>query len=215
MILLLRNCFAGICLLLLGAAMLGYGPGGTIVLASGAVWPPKVGEPFPDIVFTNYDGRKIRMSDFAGKVVLAEPIGMTCPACNGFSGGQTRGGVGDIVPQQGLYSIEQYLPAFGGGVTLDNRNVVLVQIMLYDLYEDAPDMEDVRVWAEHFGFDRNPNVYVVFSEHDLRGLASYLMIPGFHLVDRQSVVRYDATGHWPEHDLYTELLPAVPQLLRN
>ena len=33
------------------------------------------------------------------------------------------------------------------------------------------------------------------------------MVPGFQLVDRRFVLRWDATGHSPRHNLYTELLP--------
>lgn len=178
-------------------------------------WPPKVDQLFPELTFTNYDGRGIRLSDFKGKVVLIEPVGMTCEACNAYSGGERRGGVKGIVPQRGLQSIEQYLPRYGNGITLGHRDVVLVQILLYDLTMEAPDLEDARIWAEHFGFDRNPNVYVVFSEKDLRGRASFDMIPGFYLVGKDSVVRYDATGHRPRHDLFSQLLPEVSRMVRN
>ncbi len=56
-------------------------------------------------------------------------------------------------------------------------------------------------------------VYVVFSERDLRGDASYNMIPGFQLIDRDSILRKDSTGHQPRHNLWKELLPEVRRLL--
>jgi hypothetical protein len=49
----------------------------------------------------------------------------------------------------------------------------------------------------------------------LRNQASYVMVPGFQLVDRKFVLRWDATGHNPRHDLYRELLPEIPKLLRE
>lgn len=186
----------------------------SLAFGSAADWPPVVGKPFPEIEFTNYDGKKLRISDFRGKVVLVEPVGMTCRACNAFSGGQRLGGIGNIRPQDGLQSLEDYLDRFGG-ISLGHPDVVLVQVILYDLSEQQVDFEEVQIWAEHFGFDRDPDVYVVFSERDLRGRESLRMIPGVYLVDRDSVVRYDATGHKPRHNLFTELLPAVPQLVRR
>jgi hypothetical protein len=39
------------------------------------------------------------------------------------------------------------------------------------------------------------------------------MIPGFQLIDRDFVLRYDASGHRPRHDLWRELMPAIPRLI--
>lgn len=197
-------------LFLVGAAGLtGCDPAGS------ANWPPKVDQLFPELTLINHDGRKFRLSDLKGKVVLVEPIGMTCEACNAFSGGNRRGGFKWVKPQQGLQSIEQYLARYSNGVTLSHDDLVMVQIILYDLTMEAPDLEDARIWAEHFGLDRNPNVYVAFSERDLRGRASSDMIPGFFLVDKGSVVRYDATGHRPRHNLFTQVLPQIARMVRN
>jgi len=178
-----------------------------------AKWPPKLGQAFPDIAFVNYDGTEIRLSQFKGKVVLVEPVGMTCTACNAFSGGNRVGGIRDVRPQGDLGSLEDYIYDYCGGVTLQHPDLVLVQVLLYDLTLEAPDLEDARIWAEHFGFDRDPNVYVVVAKGDLRSDASWKMIPGVQLVDTDSVVRYDATGHRPRHNLWTQLLPAVPGLI--
>lgn len=179
----------------------------------GAAWPPRLGKTYPDIEFTNYDGRRIQISDFKGKVVLVEPVGMSCEACNAFAGAHIRGDFEGIRPQPGLDSIEEYMYERLDGLTVDNSDLVLVQLLLYDLFMEAPDAEDARIWAEHFGFDKNPNVYVIFSERDLRGKASYRLIPGFQLVDRNSRLRADSTGHRPRHDLFTELLPMIPRML--
>lgn len=180
-----------------------------------APWPPQLGKPFPAIEFTNYDGRKIRMSDFKGKVVLVEPVGMNCPACNAWSGGNDLGGIADIRPQQGLKSLEEYLSQYGGGVTLERDDFVLVHVILYDLKMGPVEIGEVRAWAEHFGLARRPNVFVVFSERDLRGRASYNMVPGFQLLDKDTVMRFDSTGHRPRHNLYSQLLPEVPRMLNR
>lgn len=206
----IRAGFASI-FLAIGAA----GLAGCLERSPDANWPPSLGKPFPNIVFTDHDGRKVRISDFKGKVVLVEPVGMSCQACNAFSGGNEVGGIGDIAPQEGLGTLEEYLSTYGDGVSLENDDVVLVQIILYDLDMKAPDIQDARKWVEHFGFDRNPNVHVVFSEKNLTSRASFLMVPGVQLVDKTSVVRFDSTGHRPRHNLYTQLLPGVRKYLNE
>ncbi len=44
---------------------------------------------------------------------------------------------------------------------------------------------------------------------------SYKMIPGFQLIDPEFVLRADSTGHHPKHDLFTELLPRLGEMVRN
>lgn len=187
--------------------------GGYAVMSLGGPWPPKVGETFPDVQFTNYDGSPIRLSDFKGKVVLVEPIGMTCPACNAFSGGNNVGGFKTVRPQSGVQAISDTLD--GVGVSLGHPDFVFIQVLLYDMSMNAPTVENARIWAAHFGLEGGSNVYVVIPNSDLRGRASFAMIPGFFLVDKNSVVRFDATGHRPRHNLFSELLPSIPGFLSN
>ncbi len=178
-------------------------------------WPPKLGQHYPDLQVIDHHGTKRRLSDFAGKVLLVEPVGMNCPACNAFAGAQVNGGFNGLTPQDGLASIERYLPDYAGGVTLGEGDLVLIHLLLYDFFMEAPDVEDARMWAEHFGLDQRTNVHVVVSARDMRGRASFDMVPGFHLVDRQFRLRKDSTGHRPRHNLFTELLPEIPSLLAN
>lgn len=178
-------------------------------------WPPRLGQPFPDVEFISSDGDDLRMSQFKGKVVLMEPVGMTCEACNAFSGGNKVGGFDRILPQGNLSSLEEYIEEYSGGVTLAHPDLVLIQVLLYDLAMEAPDFNDVKAWAEHFRFDENPNIFVVAPKSDLRGNASWHMIPGVQLIDKDSVVRYDSTGHRRRHNLWTELLPAVSRYVKG
>lgn len=200
-------------LLLICAGLVGCDDAQSNSQESGAFWPPRLDESYPEIEFTNYDGRKVRISDFRGKVVLVEPVGMNCQACNAFAGAHKMGSFQGIRPQENLKSIEEYMASRLNGLTLENSDMVLVQLLLYDLFMEAPDIEDARIWAEHFGFDDNPHVYVVFSERDMRGSASYNLIPGFQLIDRSSVLRSDSTGHRPQHSLFSELMPMIPSVL--
>lgn len=177
-------------------------------------WPPQLNATFPEIEFTNYDGRKIHLSDFKGKVVLVEPVGMNCPACNAFSGGHKKGGFRGLRPQRGLKSIEEYLETRLGKQVAFHDDLVMVQILLYNYSMGAMTIEDAKIWAEHFGFDQRRNFYVLFSETDLRGKASFRMIPGFQLLDRESILRIDSTGDRPRHNLFSDLLPMIARLLR-
>lgn len=176
-------------------------------------WPPRVGATYPDLELVNRAGKSLRLSSFRGKVILVEPVGMSCPACNAFSGANAGlGGFRGLRPQEGVQSIETLLQRKAKGVKLRNPDLVLVQVLLYDYEMGVPDVQDARDWAQHFGLSPK-EARVVVPRNDLRGPASYNLIPGFHLVDRDFVLRYDATGHNPRDDLWSDLLPAIPRLL--
>jgi hypothetical protein len=181
------------------------------------VWPPQVGQPYPDLKLIGLDGERVSLASLRGKVILIEPIGMDCPACNAFAGGN-RPGVGGFEgtrPQKGLRDTAQMLEQYAR-VSASDARLVHVQLLLYDMKRSgAPTLELARRWSEHFGFGDAPNEYVLVGEPYLIGRASYGMIPGYQLVDRDFVLRYDATGHRPRHDLWRELLPAVGGLLEE
>jgi len=176
-------------------------------------WPPVLGKPFPDLELVDQTGEKVRMSSFKGSVILVEMIGMTCPACQAFSGAHRKGAYGKVTPQSGLQSIEEYFPQYANGVRLDHEEIVFVQILLYDMLMKAPSSKDAEKWAEQFDFDRSRNEVVLAGEKWLVGPASFKLIPGFQLIDRNFIVRSDSTGHHPKHNLFTHLLPMVPKLL--
>jgi hypothetical protein len=176
-------------------------------------WPPRLGQPYPDLTLIDQTGQPVRLSSFKGSVILIEPIGMTCPACQAFSGAHRRGALGGITPQPGLPSIAELLPRFSGGLSLSDDRIIFVQILFYNLSMEAPSPDDARRWAEHFGLDRSKNHVVLAGTKELMGDATFKMIPGFHLVDRDFVFRADSAGHNPPHDLVRVLLPMVRQLV--
>jgi hypothetical protein len=180
-----------------------------------AVWPPRVGEPYPDLELIDQTGRPVRLSSFKGSVLLIEPIGMTCPACQAFAGAHRLGPYGGIAPQGGLPSIEELVPQYARGVSLSDDRIVFVQLLLYSMTMGAPTPEDARKWAAHFRADRAKNHIVLAGTREFIGQASYDMIPGFQLVDRNFILQVDATGHRPRHNLFTQLLPALPRLLEE
>ena len=40
-------------------------------------WPPQAGQPYPELALLGLDGETVHLSDYRGKVLLIEPIGMT------------------------------------------------------------------------------------------------------------------------------------------
>ena len=177
-------------------------------------WPPELGRPYPDVELHDSRGEPVRLSSFKGKVLLIEPIGMTCPACIAFAGGNQdgRGGLDGRMPQGGLESIEAYVERYAAGASLDDPDLVFIHLLLYGLDMHAPTQADARRWREHFGIDR-PNQLVLYGDERFINPASYAMIPGFQLVDRDFILRSDATGHHPTHSLYRDLLPLLGEAL--
>jgi hypothetical protein len=164
----------------------------------------------------NSRGERIALDSLAGKVILVEPIGMDCPACNAFAGGNRPGASGfqGVQPQGGLPSIEELLDSYAGGISLSDDRIALVHLLLYRPGRDGPPkLETARLWAKHFGIEESEDTLVLVGESYLIGPASYNMIPGFQLIDADFVLRFDASGHHPKHDLWRELLPAVPSLI--
>lgn len=179
----------------------------------GFAWPPGMNEAFPDIELVSHTGRRVSLSEFKGKIILVEPVGMTCAACNAFSGAQVVGGYQGVRPQKNLPSIEALLPQYGNGVSLDDDRIVLVQLLLYDMNLKAPDPANAMHWARHYNFDTRDNVFVLVGDQRFINQASYDMIPGFFLIDQNFILRSDSTGHHPKYNLFTHLLAMVPELL--
>ncbi len=178
-------------------------------------WPPVLGETYPDLQLMDQEGTPTRLSDFAGKIILLEPIGMPCKACQAFSGGHERGGFRGIPPQPGLPSIAQAARKYGGFDLHDDR-IVKIHLLLYNLDMRAPTVADARAWAEHFGWERANNEIVLAGLPSMIGEESYRMIPGLQLIDQEMVLRVDSTGRSDQqHDLYRELLPRVAEMLQE
>ena len=79
----------------------------------------------------------------------------------------------------------------------------------------VPTAQDVRDWKNHFGSPTRKNYWVFAGSSDLHDNVSYNIIPGFQLIDKNFVLRYDSAGHNPKHDLWTELLPHVKNIIEE
>ncbi len=181
------------------------------------VWPPRVGESYPNLVLRDPEGRPVHRSSYRGKVLLIELIGLTCSACNAFAGAGENGigGFRGIQPQNGLASIESYVESYGGGVRIDDPGLVLVQILFFDTQNKVPTLEDARDWVNHFRLDLHPNLVVLVGDERFLNRQTRDLIPGFQLVDRNFILRSDSAGHSPTHNLYKHLLPRIGELLRT
>jgi hypothetical protein len=177
-------------------------------------WPPQTGRLYPDLQLIDQDGRSFRLSSLMGKVILVEPLGMSCPACQAFAGAHDKGAYGGMSVQRGLGSIYKLTPRYAKGLKLPRQDVIIVQLILYDTRLGAPNPEDARKWAQHFGMKRAHNEIVAVSPYDLRSEIAYNLVPGFQLIDKNFILRSDSTGHHPKDNLYTELLPMIPYLLK-
>ncbi|MCA9135480.1 MAG: hypothetical protein KDB00_01940 [Planctomycetales bacterium] len=177
-------------------------------------WPPVSGQKFPDLVLADQSGQTVHLSDFAGKFILVEYAAIPCMGCQAFAGGKQRGGFGGFSVQPGLDSIENYSQKYAG-VELGSKDVVFVQVLLYGKSLSAPTQAEVEGWAQHFGMDREDYKIVLRGDPSMLSPETYEMIPGFHLIDRDFVLRSDSCGHHPADDLYADLLPMLKTLARE
>ena len=176
-------------------------------------WPPVVGQPYPDLELIDQEGEEFKLSYLKGKVIIVEPIGMNCPACQAFSGAHKAGPYENNAVAHNLEDFEKIFKLYSKGLRLPSKDIVFVQLLLYNMKMGAPTKEDARKWARHFRISKDDNHFVAVFPHDMRGQASFDMIPGFQLIDRNFILRSDATGHHPTHNLYTELIPMTPKLV--
>jgi hypothetical protein len=177
-------------------------------------WPPVVGQLYPEIALVDQSGRVTSLLEFRGKVVLVELVGLTCRACHALAGGNepSIGYFRDIKPQDGLGSIESYARRYGK-LSLDHPDIVFVQLVLYGMDGlSPPSLDDVRAWSRHFGMDRYRNEVVLVGDERFISPQTRRLIPGFHLIDRNGILRAMHSND-PRHDnLYTALLPSLGEL---
>lgn len=173
-------------------------------------WPPRVGGSFPKVELLDHAGRPFDLKSLHGKPTVVEFVSMSCAGCQAFAGGKQFGAYGDLAVQPKLESFEHYLQQYAG-VDLDSGDINLVIAVVYNDQLQSPTAEDLARWRNHFQLNR-PNTYLV-SSPELASGTTFKMIPGFMLLDDRQEVKFDSTGHHPQHNLYTELLPAIPKLL--
>lgn len=183
------------------------------VKADIGTWPPKTGEPYPDLALLDSNGNLFHLSSLRGKVILVEPVAMSCAASQAHSGGDKLGGFLGIEPQPGIASLGDNLSRFAGGLKLDDPSLAYVQVVIYNLDLKAPTVSEVKAWADHFRLSDMPNVHVLVGTPAMLTQASFDMIPGLHLIDQHFVLRSEHFGHGGGSDLYRDLLPMTAKLV--
>lgn len=172
----------------------------------------QVGQPFPDWQLLDPYGNSVSLSQYKGKVLLIEPVGMNCQACQALTGAHKKGPLNSVVPQKGLKSIEDYLKEYGDGLEITDSRLVFIQIIFYNNFMQAPKPEEVQKWVQHFQMDRSPNFVVLAGTKKFIQPQIRKLIPGFFLVDKNFVLRFDSTTERPKHNLYQQLIPNISKL---
>jgi len=178
-------------------------------------WPPEKHRVYPDLELLGLQGQTTRLSDLQGQVIFLETVSLSCRASVSFAGGHACGPFQGVAPQPDLESLGVYVERFGG-VRLDDPRLVHVQLLLFNRQMQSPTLKEVQQWARHFRGQRPANSVVLFcGTPELVSHATREIVPGFHLIDRQFVLRADSTGQRPEDDLFRELLPKLAGLLEQ
>lgn len=178
-------------------------------------WPPVLNQPYPDLELIDQDGETFKLSYLKGKVIIIEPIGMNCPSCQAYSGAHDYGAFENNPVEAHSRSFRKIFPLYAKGLKLPSKDIIFVQLLLYDMRMGKPTAEDAHKWAQHFKLYRKHNHFVTVSPHDMRSNVSYNMIPGFQLIDKNFVLRIDSTGHHPKHSLYKHLIPMTPEFVKQ
>jgi hypothetical protein len=180
-------------------------------------WPPAKGQFYPNLALKDQTGQVTSISDFRGKVVVVEVVGLTCRACHALAGGNELevGRFRGIEPQRGLSSIERYTQGYAK-LSLEHPDIIFVQLVLYGMDGRSPPSEDdARAWARHFGMDRDKNQVVLIGDQRFISPETRKLIPGFHLIDRNGILRAMSSND-PRHDgLYDALLPMLASLVND
>jgi hypothetical protein len=173
-------------------------------------WPPTLDMPYPDLKLVNQDGEITQLSQFKGKVIVVEPIGMTCPACNAFVDSKGAGGFQGNGQQKGLPSLKKLMSDYAG-ISWPNRDVVVVYLLLYNQSMKPPTLKDAKAWAKHFDLNTWDNEYVLVGkkQHQV-----YELVPGFQLIDKDFRLVSDSTGHNPKNDTYRHTFPMLGRLVK-
>lgn len=178
-------------------------------------WPPIDGQRYPDLVLEDSNGKTVRLSDHAGKIIFIELAAVPCKGCQAFAGGNKYGGFAGVGVQSGLDSIHEYTQRIASINLRSNSEVLFVQLLLYGKSMGRPTQEETRGWSEHFRMKGSHSQMVLRGDSSMVSQISYSMIPGFHLIDRDFVLRSNSCGHNPNENLYTELLPKLRKLSRE
>lgn len=177
-------------------------------------WPPEKYRAYPDFELLNQDGKTVRLSDFAGRILLVEPIGMSCPASLALAGGHRYGPLQRVAPQANIDALEDYARQYAG-VDLNDPRIFRVQILLFNAEMQPPTPADLQDWVRHFRIPDYGNRVVLAGTAAMATAEGHKLVPGVQLVDQRFLLRADATGESPQDNLIHKLLPLLARLLKD
>lgn len=178
-----------------------------------AAWPPKVGFVFPVGLFLDSRGQELSLESLRGKVILVEFAAMLSPDSQALAGSSTSRPFSGVEPSKTIRPLRSYFPQYTRGI--EANRISFLQIVFRDLKNGPPSIEALKNWSEHFKLSSLPDQFVVTASAALVARTATAEIPGFLLLDKNLVVRADATGINPTHNLFRELLPMIPSLLEE
>ena len=174
-------------------------------------WPPVVGERYPDMALHDLEGRAVRLSSLAGKVLLISPIGTTSPGSIGFEGGPNCKPLAGFAPQHTVDGIQDLLVEHG--VAVDHEDLLTVHLLLYSTMTAPPTAEQARQWVNHFALDERDNCVVLVGDRRYIRPETLRIIPGIQFVDRNFILRADGGGMSAPDNIYTDVIPMVARAL--
>lgn len=176
-------------------------------------WPPLESKAYPDMELYNQEGKLVRLSNLTGKIIVVQPVAMGCPMSQAYSGANKPGMIpfGLCFPNPDTKAFDQRMFEYTG-ITMDSPELVFVQILLYNMREETPSVEDAKRWAKHFDLRTSRNQYVLVGTPQMTA-KSRMLVPGFHLIDRSFNLRSDSTGLLPKRSLYNHFFPTLERLL--
>jgi len=178
-------------------------------------WPPVESRLYPDMELYNQDGKLTRLSDFSGNVIIVQPVAMSCPLSQAYSGANKKGKTAfkECFPNNSVIDFPTRMQEYTG-ISMNTPGLVFVQILLYNLRNEPPSIEDARQWANHFDLRTSNNQYVLVATPEMVTRKSALLIPGFQLIDRSFILCSDSSGILPKRNLYLHFFPTLQNVLQ-
>lgn len=179
-------------------------------------WPPRMNETYPDMELVDQEGIAFSLSDLRGRVILLEFVDMNSPWSQSSAGAEVKGvyGAPPFSPDPYVSPPELFVPKYSeGAVTLPEKDLVVVSILVKNMKGDAAGLDDAKAWAQHFGLTKDNMRIVAFSPKDLRSRETDTMMTGYQLIDKKFNLRVDAAGANPKHNLNMTLVPLISKLL--